>query len=73
MHLPTGPASRAARVFFMPEEYSDPSGNTQQFRAFVERTEPSGTPERARPMGLIVFGAVAVVAVIVLAVWLATG
>jgi hypothetical protein len=57
----------------MPEQYSDPSGNTQQFRAFVERTEPAAGPQRARPMGLIVFAAVAVVLVIVLAVWLATG
>lgn len=51
------------------QEYKDPSGNTEQFRAFVR----SGEPEAGggRPVGLIAAVAIAAVAVIAVVVWLA--
>jgi hypothetical protein len=52
------------------QEYKDPSGNTEQFRAFVRSTEPDAGNE-SRPVGLIVGVAVAVVVVIAVVVWLA--
>ncbi len=48
----------------MSDEYVDPSGNTQAFRAFVEREEPA--PARSRLP--IIVGAAGVAALLVLVV-----
>jgi hypothetical protein len=48
----------------MSDEYTDPSGNTQAFRAFVNQPEP----EAARSRTPLIIGAVAVVAVVALLV-----
>ena len=45
----------------MTEQYSDPSGNTAQFQAFVKRVEPE--PERRSPLPWIL-GVVAAVIVL---------
>jgi hypothetical protein len=55
----------------MPEEYQDPSGNTQMFRAFVARNEP--VPESRSKLPLIVGLGVAAVVLVVLIVWLIVG
>jgi hypothetical protein len=55
----------------MPEEYKDPSGNTQMFRAFVARTEP--VPETRSKLPLTVGLAIGAVVLVVLIVWLAVG
>jgi hypothetical protein len=50
----------------MPEEYVDPSGNTEQFRVFVQRAEP--VPERppaSRYLVIAIVAAVIVVAAVV--------
>jgi hypothetical protein len=52
----------------MPEEYKDPAGNTQMFRAFVARHEPEPEPRSKLP--LVVGLAVAAVVLVVLIVWL---
>jgi hypothetical protein len=49
----------------MSEEYVDPSGNTEQFRVFAQRTDPA--PEPAGRSRLLVIGVVAAV-IVVLAV-----
>jgi hypothetical protein len=53
----------------MPEEYVDPSGNTEQFRAFVHRAEPApDNPARPRLLAIgvvaIVIVAIAVIAIL---------
>lgn len=57
-------------VLRMPDKYTDPSANTQQFRAFVQQTEAE--PETTRPLGLIVAGVAAVAVLLALAIWLLT-
>jgi hypothetical protein len=49
----------------MTEQYSDPSGNTAQFQAFAQRTEPE--PQRRSPLPWIlgVAAAVIVLAVVI--------
>lgn len=58
----------------MPDEYVDPSGNTEQFRAFLhapETTAPAAaTPSR---LPLIIGAALAAVVLIALVLWLALG
>jgi hypothetical protein len=56
----------------MSENYTDPSGNTEQFRAFVHAPEaaaPAAAPSR---LPLIIGGVVVVLLVAVVA-WLALG
>ncbi|MFY1633892.1 hypothetical protein ACN27F_11525 [Solwaraspora sp. WMMB335] len=53
----------------MPDEYVDPSGNTEAFRAF-QTAQPPSVPEQPSRLPLIIGIAVAVVIVAVLAVWL---
>lgn len=60
-----------AKVVGMSEEYKDPAGNTQMFRAFVARNEPDPEPRSKLP--LILGLAVAVVVLVVLIVWLVAG
>jgi hypothetical protein len=55
----------------MPEDYKDPSGNTQMFRAFVARKEPEPEPKSKR--AVIVGLSVAAVVLVALIVWLALG
>ncbi|MEV0428357.1 hypothetical protein ACIBPB_21575 [Micromonospora sp. NPDC049836] len=56
----------------MAENYTDPSGNTAQFRAFVD--SPEATPAAAAPSRLpLVAGIVAAVVVVALVAWLALG
>jgi len=52
------------------QQYRDPSANTEQFRAFVQSTEPTAAGG-GRPVGLIAGIAVAAVVVIAVVVWLA--
>jgi hypothetical protein len=49
------------------QHHRDPSGNTEQFRAFVQSTEPAR--ERSLPVGLIGGVAAAVVVLIAVVVW----
>ncbi|MFC4145942.1 hypothetical protein ACFO0M_06715 [Micromonospora mangrovi] len=56
----------------MAENYTDPSGNTQQFRAFVDAREaaaPAAAPNRLP----LILGGVAVVLVVAVVAWLALG
>jgi hypothetical protein len=46
----------------MSDEYQDPSGNTQAFRAFAQRDEPAAQARSNLP--LIIGGAVAVVVIL---------
>jgi hypothetical protein len=53
-------------VYRMPEEYVDPSGNTEQFRVFVQRTEPvQERPPASRYLMIAIVAAVIVVAAVV--------
>ncbi|MEU4676807.1 hypothetical protein [Micromonospora sp. NPDC023737] len=55
----------------MPENYTDPSGNTEAFRAFAHTPEPAvpaATPSR---LPMIVGAAVVAVVLVAVAVWLA--
>ncbi|MDG4793773.1 hypothetical protein [Micromonospora sp. WMMD1082] len=52
----------------MAENYTDPSGNTEAFRAFAN---PDAPPEAASRTGLIVAVAVAALVLVALATWLA--
>jgi hypothetical protein len=51
----------------MSDEYRDPSGNTEAFRAFVQRDEPAPASGGRLPPSLII-GAIAAVLVIVVLV-----
>jgi hypothetical protein len=55
----------------MPEEYKDPAGNTEMFRAFVARNEPAAESRSKLP--LILGLAAAAVVLVVLVVWLLAG
>jgi hypothetical protein len=55
----------------MTEEYTDPSGNTGQFRAFANRPDEPA-PARRASTGVIIGIAAVVVVVVVLAYLLAT-
>ncbi|MEV6694236.1 hypothetical protein AB0M35_22455 [Micromonospora sp. NPDC051196] len=54
----------------MAENYTDPSGNTQAFRAFAANTADTPTESSSRT-GLIVGVAVVAVLLVVLAGWIA--
>ncbi|TWJ26118.1 hypothetical protein [Micromonospora endolithica] len=56
----------------MPENYTDPSGNTEAFRAFANPAEPAA-PAAASRTPLYVGAAVVAAVLIVLAVWVALG
>jgi hypothetical protein len=58
-----------AIVVGMPDEYVDPSGNTQAFRAFTQSAEPAA--ERPSKLPWIIGAAVAAVVVVVLAILVA--
>ena len=63
-----------ARVSRMAENYTDPSGNTAQFRAFVDSPEPAASAAAAPSrLPLIAGGAVAAVVVVALIAWIALG
>ena len=49
-------------VYRMPEEYVDPSGNTEQFRVFVQRAEPA--PERPAASRYLMIGIIAAIVVV---------
>lgn len=73
-----GPAGRYrrtgfARVSGMPDEYVDPSGNTEQFRAFAHSPEATVPAETASRLPLIIGAAVVGVLLVVLVAWLALG
>jgi hypothetical protein len=57
----------------MAENYTDPSGNTAQFRAFVDAPEPVGPAPAPSRVPLIAGVAVAVVVLVGLVAWLALG
>jgi hypothetical protein len=53
-------------VYRMPEDYVDPSGNTEQFRAFAQRTEPAAdSPPATRYLMVAIVAAIIVVAAVV--------
>jgi hypothetical protein len=54
----------------MSENEPDPAGNTQQFRAFVQKGEGGSAPSRGINVGLII-GVVAVIVVVLAVVFLA--
>ncbi|MFU8872033.1 hypothetical protein [Micromonospora sp. SL4-19] len=56
----------------MSENYTDPSGNTAQFRAFVESPDTAAAAEAPSRLPLFVGIGVAVV-VVALVAWLALG
>lgn len=51
----------------MPDEYTDPSGNTAQFRAFVSEPEPA--PDPSRKIGILVAVGVLAAVAVALAAW----
>jgi hypothetical protein len=55
----------------MSDELQDPSGNTQAFRAFVQRDEPAA-PTRSN-LPLIIGGAVAVLVIVLVVALLLLG
>ncbi|MFI7070410.1 hypothetical protein [Micromonospora sediminicola] len=55
----------------MAENYTDPSGNTAQFRAFVDAPEPATAAAAPSRVPLIAGLAVAAVVVVALVAWLA--
>lgn len=57
----------------MAENYTDPSGNTAQFRAFVDTPEAAPAASAPSRLPLIVGGVAAAVVVIALVAWLALG
>jgi hypothetical protein len=46
----------------MPDNYADPSGNTQAFRTFAQRAEPAAEPPSKRP---VIIGVVAAAVVVI--------
>jgi hypothetical protein len=54
-----------AKVPAMSDEYQDPSGDTQAFRAFADRSEPAA-PARSFPP--LIIGGVALVAIVLVLV-----
>ncbi|SCE90895.1 hypothetical protein GA0074696_1597 [Micromonospora purpureochromogenes] len=61
-----------ARVSGMSDEYVDPSGNTEQFRAFAH-SEPAAPVEVASRLPLIAGAAAVAVLLVAVAAWLALG
>ncbi|MGC4894195.1 hypothetical protein [Micromonospora sp. DT31] len=57
----------------MAENQTDTSGNTAQFRAFVNTPEPAAAASGPSRLPLIAGAAVAVVVVVALVAWLALG
>ncbi|MEU5565924.1 hypothetical protein [Micromonospora musae] len=57
----------------MPETHSDPSGNTEAFRAFVHTPEPEAPVATASRLPLIIGAAAVVVVLVAVAVWLTAG
>ncbi|MBQ0991929.1 hypothetical protein PSH03_006045 [Micromonospora sp. PSH03] len=57
----------------MPENYTDPSGNTEAFRAFNQTPETAASTEAPSRLPLIIGAAVVVVVLVALVAWLATG
>jgi hypothetical protein len=55
------------------QQYTDPSGNTEQFRAFVQRTEPVQAEGKSLPMGLLIGGLLVVAVAVVVVAWLVVG
>ncbi|MEU4471626.1 hypothetical protein [Micromonospora sp. NPDC023888] len=56
----------------MPENYTDPSGNTEAFRAFSQTPEAAAPAEPPSRLPLIIGAAVVVVVLVALVVWLAS-
>ncbi|WP_165947353.1 hypothetical protein [Micromonospora sp. 15K316] len=57
----------------MSENYTDPSGNTEAFRAFAHTPEPAAPAATASRVPMIVGAAVVVVVLVAVAVWVAVG
>ncbi|GAB3954402.1 hypothetical protein [Micromonospora vulcania] len=56
----------------MSENYTDPSGNTEAFRAFTHSPEATASTEAPSRTPLIIGAAVVVVLLVALVAWLAT-
>ena len=64
---------RFAMVVGMPDQYQDPSGNTEQFKAFMARQEAppaAAAPVSSSKVPLIIGAVVVAVVVIALIAWL---
>jgi hypothetical protein len=61
---------RFAMVERMSDNYVDPSGNTEAFRAFTQEAPEPAAPARSRVIIATVLGAVALLAVVPLILWL---
>lgn len=61
-----------AMVVRMPDNTVDPSGNTEAFRAFTQKTPPEA-PAAASKTPLIIGAAVVAIVLIALIAWLALG
>nr|WP_201749058.1 hypothetical protein [Micromonospora acroterricola] len=57
----------------MPENYTDPSGNTEAFRAFTQTPEAAGPANAPSRTPLIIGAALVVVLLVALVGWLALG
>ncbi|MEU8297767.1 hypothetical protein AB0C04_10830 [Micromonospora sp. NPDC048909] len=55
----------------MSENYSDPSGNTEAFRAFVNPAEADAPAATANRMPMVLGAAVVAALLLALAIWLA--
>ncbi|SIN18393.1 hypothetical protein [Micromonospora cremea] len=55
----------------MPENYTDPSGNTEAFRAFTQTPEATAPAESPSRLPLIIGAAVVVVLLVAIVAWLA--
>ncbi|MFG1880421.1 hypothetical protein [Micromonospora sp. NPDC049102] len=57
----------------MAENYTDPSGNTEAFRAFSQTPEATGPADAPSRLPLIVGAAVVVVLLVAVVAWLTMG
>ncbi|MFC4021639.1 hypothetical protein ACFOW4_27400 [Micromonospora sp. GCM10011542] len=55
----------------MPENYTDPSGNTEAFRAFAQPAEPAPAAATPSRTPLVIGAAVVAVLLVILVAWLA--
>ncbi|KOX03961.1 hypothetical protein ACWD6L_03825 [Micromonospora profundi] len=74
-HGPTEWAGRYADAVFatvtgMAENYTDPSGNTEAFRAFTQTPEAAGSTESPSRLPLIIGVAAVVVLLVAVVAWL---
>jgi len=55
----------------MSDQGQDPSGNTEAFRAFVQRTEGTSTPDKPSVLPIVIIAGVVVLVIVVVVAILA--